>query len=77
MKLLDKLKEKKLELEKKVQRGREVTEQMKAEKMRKVKEEAKFYEPGTFRYGLYHQQGVLDFMKDVKKRRELKQKLKE
>ena len=74
--LLEKLERKKLELQQQMQKGREVTEQMKADKIRKKHEKSKHFEPGTFRYGLFHRQGVLDFMKDVKERREQKQKIK-
>jgi predicted nuclease with TOPRIM domain len=66
----EKLQKKKEELQAQMQRGREKTEQMKAEKMRK----AKSYKPGTFRYGLHHKQNPLDFMKDVKERRKNRSK---
>lgn len=55
-------------------RGRVVTEQKRAERMRKKSEKAKYYEPGTIRYGLAHKQNPLDLMKDVKQRRKEKRK---
>ena len=61
-------------LEEMKQKGIERTEQLKAEKLRKKQNNAKYLEPGTFRYGLHYRQGVLEFMKDVKERRDQKQK---
>ena len=58
-----------------IQRGKKVTEQMKAEKARKKIKRAKYLEPGTFRYGLHYRQGVGGFMKDVKERRKQKREL--
>jgi len=72
MSVLEKMKKKKQELSEQMQRGREVTEQMKAEKMRKRANKRAMYEPGTFRYGLTHKQGMLEFMEDVKRRRKEK-----
>ena len=74
MKLLDKLKEKKQKMQEQIQRGRIVTEKMKAEKIRKKKQETKYLEPGTIRFGLHHRQHIGDFMKDVKERRKDKRK---
>jgi len=51
------------------QRGIEVSNQMKAEKLRKKYEKMGSYEPGTFRYGLGHKQKTLDFMRDAYERR--------
>ena len=66
----------KIGMQKRLQKGREVTEQLRAEKMRVKKEKAKGYERGTFRYGLANRQSIIDFMRDVKERREQKQKIK-
>ena len=68
----EKLDKKKEELQAQMQRGREKTEQMRAEKLRKKIDKAKYMEPGTFRYGLFHRQGILEFMKEVYKRRQEK-----
>jgi len=75
--LLERLQEKKKSMQDQMQRGRLVTEQMKAERMRKKSDKAKFLEPGTFRYGLMHRQGVGEFMKDVKERRRQKREQEE
>jgi hypothetical protein len=54
-----------------LQRGVNVTEQMKAERLRKL-------EPGTIRYGLAHKQSVKNFMKDAYiRRKSLRKKGKE
>lgn len=74
MGLLDKLKKKKKEMQDQMQRGREVTEQKRADRLRKKGEKARYYEPGTIRYGLVHKQNPLDLMKDVKRRREERRK---
>jgi len=74
--LLDKLNEKKIKMQNQIQRGREVTEQKHAEKLRKQKEKTKYLQPGTFRYGLHHRQSITGFMKDVKTRRKNKRELK-
>lgn len=68
-KWLDRLQDKKKSMQDQMQRGRERTEQMKAEKRRKKLGRAKYLKPGTFRYGLHYRQGVGSFMKDVKERR--------
>ena len=57
-----------------LERGKQVTLQMKDERLRKKYEKSKYYEPGTFRYGLVHKQNTWEFMHDVKKRREDKRK---
>ena len=72
MKLLDRLQETKRKMQRQMQRGRERTEQMKAEKLRKKK----LLEPGTIRYGLHHRQGVGELMKDALERRRNKRKQK-
>ena len=72
MSVLEKMKKKKKELSDQMQRGREVTEQMKAEKLRKKGKKIASLEPGTFRYGIMHKQGMLEFMEDVKRRRKEK-----
>jgi len=63
--------------QKKIQKGINVSEQLKAERQRKKKEEAKILGPGTFRYGLVYKQNPLDFMKDVYDRRKEKRNQKE
>jgi hypothetical protein len=55
-------------------RGMVRTEQIRAERLREKQEKAEYLEPGTFRYGLLHRQNPLDFMSDVKKRRENKRR---
>ena len=55
-----------------MQRGLEVTQQMKAEKQRRKLQRMKYYEPGTMRYGLAYKQNPVEFMEDVKKRRKQK-----
>lgn len=77
MSLKDKLERKKQELKDRMQRGREVTEQMKAERMRKKQDKTKYLQPGTFRYGLHHRQSITGFMEDVKERRRQKREEKE
>lgn len=72
MSLYDRVLAKKKKLQDQMQRGRVVTEQMKAEKYRKKAEKMKYLEPGTIRYGLVHRQGVLDLMKDAYERRKNK-----
>ena len=77
MKALDRLKQKKKKIQEQMQRGRKVTEQMKAEKLRKKGKRMSMYEPGTIRYGLVHKQNPLELMEDVKQRRKNKRELKE
>jgi len=52
-----------------MQRGMEVTQQMKAEKMRRKLQRQKYLEPGTISYGLAFKQNPLDLMQDVKEKR--------
>ena len=73
MKTLDKLKKKKKELKEQMQRGREISQQKKAERMRKKH----MAEPGTIRYGLAHKQNPLEFMKEAHERRKSKRKQKD
>jgi len=70
--LLDRLQERKQKMQEQVQRGRIRTEKDRAKKIREKKQRAKYYEPGTFRYGLFHKQGVSSFMKDALERRRSK-----
>ena len=77
MKLLEKLKKKKKKMQDQMQRGRVVTEQIKAEKLRKKGKRKSLYEPGTIRYGLVYKQNPLDMMKDAKCRREQRRKERE
>ena len=72
--LMERLQSKKQKMQEQIQRGRERTEQDLAEKLRKKKQQAKFYEPGTIKYGLFHRQGIGDFMKDALERRRNKRK---
>ena len=74
MSLYDRVLAKKKKLEERIQRGRIVTEQMKAEKLRKNSEKVKYLEPGTIRYGLVYRQGVADLMRDAYERRKSKRK---
>ena len=60
-----------------IQRGKEVTAQMKAERLRKKMSKRTMYEPGTIRYGMVHRQGPLELMEDVKRRRKQKREEKE
>lgn len=64
-----------------MQRGIEVTQQMKAERMRRKIQNARHLQPGTIRYGLFHRQNPLDFMTEMydvrKKKRDMKTKNKE
>ena len=72
MKALDKLKKKKKKMQDQMQRGRVVTEQMKADKLRRKGKQRSMYEPGTIRYGLAHKQSPLELMEDAKRRRKQK-----
>lgn len=72
MSLLEKAKKKKKELSEQMQRGRIVTEQMKAERMRKRANKKAMYEPGTLRYGLTHKQNPIELMQESYERRKSK-----
>ena len=78
---LEKLKKKKEELTTKAEelkyRGLERTEQQRAEKRREKIQHAKYLEPGTIRYGMFHRQGIGSFMEDVKERRRQKREEKQ
>jgi len=50
--------------QKQYQRGKEVTEQMKAEKQRKKLQKMKYVEPGTIKWGMHYKQNPVEFMKD-------------
>jgi len=52
-----------------MQRGIQVTRQIHDEKERKKIMKAKFYEPGTLNYGLFHKQKITDFMQAAYDRR--------
>ena len=72
MKLLTKLKEKKDKLKKQYDRGKEVTQQMKAEKLRKKVNKLADAKPGavtTMRKGLMAKQSFIDVMKEENSRR--------
>jgi hypothetical protein len=81
MGLLNKIKKKREELTTKAEelkyRGLERTEQIRAEKLRKKQQRAKYYEPGTIRYGLFYKQNPLDLMKEAKERRRQKREEKD
>jgi len=64
-KLLERLKKKKKDIADQMQRGRVVTEQMKADKLRRKGKRMSMYEPGTIRYGLAHKQNPLELMEDA------------
>ena len=72
MKILDRLQEQKKKMQEQMQRGREKTEQIHAERLRKKK----LLKPGTIRYGLMHRQGVSELMKDALERRRSRRKQK-
>lgn len=55
-----------------MRRGVEVSEQMRAERLRKKMDRINDLGPGTIRYGLAHKQRVGDFTKDVYDRRKAK-----
>lgn len=59
---------------KQLQRGLEVSEQMKAEKERKRMLDGRHAELGTFKYGLMNRQNPIEFMKDVYEIRKAKRK---
>ena len=72
MKLLDKLKKKQIEMQQKVQKGREISEQERAEKLRHKKKQIKDMKPGAvkaIREGLLYRKGVLQVMKEEYDRR--------
>ena len=60
-----------------MQRGRVVTQQMKADKLRRKGKRMSMYEPGTIRYALAHKQNPLDLMEEAKQRRKNKRELEE
>lgn len=72
MSWLEKARKKKQDMQDQLQRGREVTEQMKADKLRRKGKHLSMYEPGTIRYGLAHKQSPLDLMEDARQRRKRK-----
>ena len=74
MSWLERLKEKKKKMQDQMKRGRVVTEQKRAARLRKKSSKVQYHEPGTIGYGLMHKQNPLDLMKDVKQRREEKRK---
>lgn len=78
MTLKDKLDAKKAKLLSQYKDGKKVTEQMKAERMRKKIINGKNYGPGSVKYGMQHRQNPIDFMKDAyaarKTKREEKKK---
>ena len=72
MSIVERLKKKKQKLKDQYQRGKEVTEQMKAERLRRKGKKMSSITPGTIRYGLANRQSPLDLMEDVKRRRKEK-----
>jgi len=77
MNLRERFEKKKKRLDELRERGQIRTEQIRAEKLRKKKEQQKYMEPGTFRYAITVKQNPMDFMKDVKSRREERRKEKQ
>ena len=69
MGLKERLEQKKKKMQDQIKRGRDRTEQQKAERIRKKKQRAKHYEPGTIKYGLHHRQRIGTVMKDALDRR--------
>lgn len=55
-----------------IRRGKIVTEQMKADKLRRKGNRLASLEPGTIRYGLIHKQHPLELMEEAKQRRKNK-----
>lgn len=79
MSLKERLAKKKADLQAQYQRGIEVTEQMKAEKLRKRKEKLGNLKPGaisSIRVGLAARSGPLDVMKGEYSRRKYERKKK-
>jgi len=72
MSLMKKLKAKKQKMQEQMHRGRIVTEQMKADKLRKKGKRLSILEPGTIRFALAHRQSPFELMEDVKRRRKEK-----
>lgn len=64
MKLKEKLQKKKTELKEQYQRGKIVTEQIRAERLRKKAEKLSNLKPGSIRRGMAMKMKPLDFMKD-------------
>ena len=77
MSWVDKLKKKKQSLKDQYNRGKVVTEQIRADKLRKRKQKMGALEPGMVRYGLTVKQHPVDFMKDSLERRQRKRKEKQ
>lgn len=64
-------------MQEQMQRGRVVTEQMKAERLRKKANKISYCEPGTIRYALLHRQHPLELMEEAKRRRKEKREERE
>ena len=77
MSLLERLQNKKKRMQMQIQRGRERTEQMKAEKTRRKIKRQQNLEVGTIRYGLAHRQSIGSFTRDAYTRRKMRRKEKE
>ena len=71
MALKDKLQKYIIKKQEQIQKGKAVTEQMKAERKRKRLQKMKYAEPGTITFGLHYKQNPIDFMKDSYERRKL------
>lgn len=72
MKILEKMKKKQIEMQQKVQKGRMISEQERAERIRKKKKQIKDMKPGavkTIREGLMYRKSVLQVMKEEYDRR--------
>lgn len=79
MKLLEKMRKKKLELQQQLQNAREESEQRRAEKLRKKKEKLKYMKPGAIRAireGLATRDTVMGVMRKEWERRKSEQKQK-
>lgn len=68
MSILDKLRQKKVELENTLQKAKEDNEIRKAEKYKKRKENQKKHTPGTISYGLNNRQPIKEFIRDCKEK---------
>jgi hypothetical protein len=79
MKLLEKLKEKKKKMQEQIKKGREVTEQQRAEKLRDKRKKLISMKPGARKAiteGLLMNKKVTDVMKDEYSRRKYERQIK-
>lgn len=73
----ERLIKKKQDLKEQYQRGKVVTEQIRADKLRRKKQKMGNYKPGMFRYAFTVRQHPVDFMKDNLEERKRKRKEKQ